>query len=264
MHASIMPSHTWLQPALECSSFCCIDCCRSLDSFSLQVLGNASRRQVYDIYGTEGLAAGLQVVPSGKNTEALKQEWEGFRVQQVVRAAPYSLSRLAALPCSPLLMLRVRSSQMQDHAVSFHKSRDAPCMPLHGHHSFQQHPKRTGLSEGIDWQGGCPAEAAVGDCASGLLQLQGKRGGLPGPLRPPRAQQARAVRGRHEQPAQLAAVRLHNRHSWRCGLCICHEVLTASIVMTMAQTSAAEPSSPGTHIRDPVLHPELLSSSQSR
>ncbi|CAK0784705.1 hypothetical protein CVIRNUC_007909 [Coccomyxa viridis] len=47
-----------------------------------EVLGNAARRQVYDIYGTEGLAAGLQVVPSGKNTEALKQEWEGFRAQQ--------------------------------------------------------------------------------------------------------------------------------------------------------------------------------------
>ena len=39
---------------------------------------------MYDIYGTEGLAAGLQVVPSGKDTQALKQEWEGFRAQQVM------------------------------------------------------------------------------------------------------------------------------------------------------------------------------------
>lgn len=48
-----------------------------------QVLGNAAKRQVYDIYGKEGLAAGLQVVPSGKSTEDLKKDWEGFRTQQV-------------------------------------------------------------------------------------------------------------------------------------------------------------------------------------
>lgn len=52
----------------------------------MQVLGNAAKRQVYDIYGKEGLAAGLQVVPSGKGTEDLKQEWEGFRAQQVILA----------------------------------------------------------------------------------------------------------------------------------------------------------------------------------
>ena len=50
---------------------------------ALQVLGNAAKRQVYDIYGKEGLAAGLQVVPSGKSTEELKKDWEGFRTQQV-------------------------------------------------------------------------------------------------------------------------------------------------------------------------------------
>ena len=47
------------------------------------MLGNAAKRQVYDIYGKEGLAAGLQVVPSGKSTEELKKDWEGFRTQQV-------------------------------------------------------------------------------------------------------------------------------------------------------------------------------------
>ena len=47
------------------------------------MLGNEAKRQVYDIYGREGLAAGLQVVPSGKSTQELKQEWEGFRAQQV-------------------------------------------------------------------------------------------------------------------------------------------------------------------------------------
>ena len=47
------------------------------------MLGNEAKRQVYDIYGREGLAAGLQVVPSGKSTQELKQEWEGLRAQQV-------------------------------------------------------------------------------------------------------------------------------------------------------------------------------------
>ena len=56
---------------------------RSPTQSALQVLGNAAKRQVYDIYGKEGLAAGLQVVPSGKSTEELKKDWEGFRTQQV-------------------------------------------------------------------------------------------------------------------------------------------------------------------------------------
>ena len=47
------------------------------------MLGNAAKRQVYDIYGREGLAAGLQVIPSNKSTEELKRDWEGFRTQQV-------------------------------------------------------------------------------------------------------------------------------------------------------------------------------------
>lgn len=89
-----MPSPMLHQPASRCSTISGNQagalqyCCWSPDSCHLQVLGNAARRQVYDIYGTEGLAAGLQVVPSGKNTEALKQEWEGFRAQQVAQAAP--------------------------------------------------------------------------------------------------------------------------------------------------------------------------------
>ena len=44
--------------------------------------------------------------------------------------------------------------QMQDHAVSFHKSRDAPRTPLRGHHNLQQHRRKTALSGGIDWQCG--------------------------------------------------------------------------------------------------------------
>ncbi len=67
------------------------------------MLGSAAKRQVYDIYGKEGLAAGLQVVPSGKSTEELKKDWEGFRTQQVRPAstqdscvqAPIQRGRLA-------------------------------------------------------------------------------------------------------------------------------------------------------------------------
>ena len=122
----------------------------SPDSHSLQVLGNSSRREVYDIYGSEGLAAGLQVVPSGKNTEALKQEWEGFRAQQVMQAAPRYLSCLAALPCSPPRSRYHAAShshteyQMHHHAVSFEDSKDTPCTPLPGHKS-----SRNSLEQGL-------------------------------------------------------------------------------------------------------------------
>ena len=50
---------------------------------ALQVLSNPERRQVYDIYGKEGLVAGLQVGPSQRSTDDLRQDWERFKAQQV-------------------------------------------------------------------------------------------------------------------------------------------------------------------------------------
>lgn len=49
----------------------------------MQVLSNPERRQVYDIYGKEGLVAGLQVGPSQRSTDELRQDWERFKAQQV-------------------------------------------------------------------------------------------------------------------------------------------------------------------------------------
>ncbi|KAK9907695.1 hypothetical protein WJX75_008271 [Coccomyxa subellipsoidea] len=47
-----------------------------------EVLSNPDRRQVYDIYGKEGLSAGLEVGSTLKSTDELRQEWESFKAQQ--------------------------------------------------------------------------------------------------------------------------------------------------------------------------------------
>ncbi|EIE26180.1 DnaJ-domain-containing protein, partial [Coccomyxa subellipsoidea C-169] len=49
-----------------------------------EVLGNPDRRQVYDIYGKEGLSAGLEVGSTLKSTDELRQEWESFKAKQVL------------------------------------------------------------------------------------------------------------------------------------------------------------------------------------
>lgn len=38
---------------------------------------------MYDIYGKEGLSAGLEVGNTVKGTDELRREWEGFKAQQV-------------------------------------------------------------------------------------------------------------------------------------------------------------------------------------
>ncbi|BDA50839.1 DnaJ homolog subfamily C member 11 [Coccomyxa sp. Obi] len=47
-----------------------------------EVLSNPERRQVYDIYGKEGLSAGLEVGSTLKSTDELRQDWENFKAQQ--------------------------------------------------------------------------------------------------------------------------------------------------------------------------------------
>ena len=41
---------------------------------------------MYDIYGKEGLVAGLEVGPSQRSTDELRQDWERFKAQQVLHA----------------------------------------------------------------------------------------------------------------------------------------------------------------------------------
>lgn len=55
---------------------CCLKSC-------VQVLSNAQKRQVYDIYGKPGLKAGLDVGTKLKSVDELKAQWEKFRAQQV-------------------------------------------------------------------------------------------------------------------------------------------------------------------------------------
>ena len=53
---------------------------------SLQVLSDPQQRLVYDVYGKQGLAAGLQVGPKLRGREEIKAEWERFQAQRVRRS----------------------------------------------------------------------------------------------------------------------------------------------------------------------------------
>ena len=49
----------------------------------LQTLLDPERRRVYDVYGEEGLQAGLQVSTFVHGREDLRDEWQRFRINQV-------------------------------------------------------------------------------------------------------------------------------------------------------------------------------------
>ena len=48
-----------------------------------QVLSNPERRQIYDIYGEEGLRSGLEVGPKLRTTDDLRREFERFKAERV-------------------------------------------------------------------------------------------------------------------------------------------------------------------------------------
>jgi DnaJ homolog subfamily C member 11 len=51
----------------------------------VQVLIDPQRRQVYDIYGREGLQAGLEVGAHLRTRDELRRQWQQFQQQQVGR-----------------------------------------------------------------------------------------------------------------------------------------------------------------------------------
>lgn len=46
------------------------------------MLSDPSKRDVYDVYGREGLTAGFSLGTKLKSTEELRAEWEAFKAQQ--------------------------------------------------------------------------------------------------------------------------------------------------------------------------------------
>ena len=49
----------------------------------MQVLIDPMKRQVYDIYGKQGLRSGLEVGEHLNTAEDIKKQWEKFQAQQV-------------------------------------------------------------------------------------------------------------------------------------------------------------------------------------
>ena len=50
-----------------------------------QVLSDESRRQIYDVYGQQGLDAGLEVVPHSRKPSQ-REQWEHFQRAKVLPA----------------------------------------------------------------------------------------------------------------------------------------------------------------------------------
>lgn len=65
----------------------------------LQVLVDEQKRRIYDLYGTEGLEAGLELATTEADQEFVRQQWERFKgrafLQDVHRqAAPRTIVEL--------------------------------------------------------------------------------------------------------------------------------------------------------------------------